>query len=287
MRGRWLHNHDDDATVTKIKSFSSSNMNTHIKIVVIGGSGLIGKKLVNNLRQQGHEVVAASPSSGINTITGEGLDKALSGAQVVVDVSNAPSWEDKAVLEFFETSARNLAATEAAAGVVHHVALSVVGTERLLAGGYFRAKMAQEELIKASKIPYTIVRATQFFEFIGGVAQFSTVGQTVHLPPALWQPMAADDVASALADIALEPPVNGIIEIAGPERAGIDELVGRFLAATKDPRQVVTDADAPYYGVAVNDRSLTPGADPRIGPTFFEDWLQRYLSQKDVSQAGS
>jgi uncharacterized protein YbjT (DUF2867 family) len=287
MRGRWLHNDDDDAIVRKIKSFSSNNMNARKKIVVIGGSGLIGTKLVNDLRQRGIDVVAASPSSGVNTITGEGLAKALSGAQVVVDVSNAPSWEDKAVLEFFETSARNLSAAEAAAGVVHHVALSVVGTERLLESGYFRAKIAQEELIKASKIPYTIVRATQFFEFIGGVAQFSTVGQTVHLPPALWQPMAADDVASALAEIALEPPVNGIIEIAGPERAGIDELVRRFLAATKDPRQVVTDADARYYGVAVNDRSLTPGADPRIGPTFFEDWLQRYLSQKDVSHAGS
>src|ERR1700758_1417795 len=287
MRGRWLHNDDDDAIIRKIKSFSSSNMNTRTKLVVIGGSGLIGTKLVNNLRQHGHEVVAASPSSGVNTITGEGLAKALSGAQVVVDVSNAPSWEDKAVLEFFETSARNLSAAEAAAGVVHHVALSVVGTERLLASGYFRAKMAQEELIKASKIPYTIVRATQFFEFIGGVAQFSTVGQTVHLPPALWQPLAADDVARALAEVALEPPVNGIVEIAGPERAGLDELVGRFLAATKDSRQVITDVDARYYGVAVNDRSLTPGADPRIGPTFFEDWLQRYLSQKDVSHAGS
>ncbi|MBV9878429.1 MAG: SDR family oxidoreductase [Verrucomicrobia bacterium] len=262
-------------------------MNARKKTVVIGGSGLIGKKLVNCLRQRGIAVTAASPSSGVNTITGEGLAKALSGAQVVVDVSNAPSWEDKAVLEFFETSARNLSAAEAAAGVVHHVALSVVGTERLLESGYFRAKMAQEELIKASKVPYTIVRATQFFEFIGGVAQFSTVGQTVHLPPALWQPMAADDVASALAEIALEPPANGIIEIAGPERAGIDELVRRFLAATKDPRQVVTDADARYYGVAVNDRSLTPGADPRIGPTFFEDWLEHYLSQKDVSHAGS
>jgi uncharacterized protein YbjT (DUF2867 family) len=287
MRGRGLHNRDDGANVRKIKSFSSSNMNTRIKIVVIGGSGLIGKKLVNNLRQHGHEVAAASPSSGVNTITGEGLAKALSSAQVVVDVSNAPSWEDKAVLEFFEASARNLSAAEAAAGVVHHVALSVVGTERLLASGYFRAIMAQEELIKASKIPYTIVRATQFFEFVGGVAQFSTVGQTVHLPPALWQPMAADDVASALGEIALEPPVNGIIEVAGPERAGLDELVGRYLAATKDPRQVITDANALYYGVALDDRSLTPGVDPRIGATFFEDWLQRYLTEKNVTQAGS
>ena len=255
-----------------------------MKIIVIGGSGLIGKRLVNDLRQRGHEVVAASPSSGVNTITGEGLAKALTGAQVVVDVSNAPSWDDKAVLEFFETSERNLSAAEAAAGVGHHVALSVVGTYRLLASGYFRAKMAQENLIKASGIPYTIVRATQFFEFMGGIAQFSTVGQTVHLPPALMQPMAADDVASALADVTLAAPVNGMIEIAGPERAGMDELVGRFLSATKDPRKVITDVDACYYGVAVNDQSLTPGANPRIGATFFEDWLNRYLTQKNVSE---
>ena len=251
-----------------------------MKIVVIGGSGLIGTRLVNNLRQQGREVVAASPSSGVNTITGEGLDKALAGAQVVVDVSNAPAWEDKAVLEFFETSGRNLSAAEAAAGVGHHVALSVVGTERLLDSGYFRAKMAQEELIKASGIPYTIARATQFFEFMGSIAQFSTVGQTVHLPPALWQPIAADDVASALAEVALDAPVNGMIEIAGPDRAGLDELVGRFLSATKDPRQVVTDVNSRYYGLVVNDQSLTPGANPRIGATSFEDWLQRFLTQK-------
>ena len=258
-----------------------------MKIVVIGGSGLIGKRLVNNLRQHGHEPVAASPSSGVNTITGEGLAKALTGAQVVVDVSNAPSWEDQAVLEFFETSGRNLSAAEAAAGVGHHVALSVVGTDRLLASGYFRAKMAQENLITASEVPYTIVRATQFFEFIDGIAQFSTVGQTVHLPPALWQPMAADDVASALAQIAPSAPANGIIEIAGPERVGLDELVGRFLGATKDPRKVVTDADARYYGQAVNDQSLTPGADARLGATYFEDWLNRYLTQKNASKADS
>ena len=258
-----------------------------MKIVVIGGSGLIGKRLVNTLRQDGHEPVAASPSSGVNTITGEGLAKALTGAQVVVDVSNAPSWEDKAVLEFFETSGRNLLAAEAAAGVGHHVALSVVGTDRLLASGYFRAKMAQENLITASEVPYTIVRATQFFEFIDGIAQFSTVGQTVHLPPALWQPMAADDVASALAQIAPSAPANGIIEIAGPERVGLDELVGRFLGATKDPRKVVTDADARYYGQAVNDQSLTPGADARLGATYFEDWLNRYLTQKNASKADS
>jgi uncharacterized protein YbjT (DUF2867 family) len=251
-----------------------------MKIVVIGGSGLIGTRLVNNLRQCGHEVVAASPSSGVDTLTGEGLAKALTGTQVVVDVSNAPSWDDKAVFEFFETSGLNLLAAEGAAGVGHHVALSVVGTDRLLASGYFRAKMAQENLIKASGIPYTIVRATQFFEFMGGIAQFRTVGQTVHLPPALTQPMAADDVASALAEVTLGAPVNGMIEIAGPEQAGLDELVGRFLGATKDPREVITDVDARYYGLAVNDQSLTPGANPRIGATSFEDWLQRYLTQK-------
>jgi uncharacterized protein YbjT (DUF2867 family) len=256
-------------------------MNKQMKTVVIGGSGLIGKKLVNNLQQSGQEVVAASPSAGVNTITGEGLAQAFTGAQVVVDVSNAPSWEDKAVLEFFETSARNLSTAEAAAGVRHHIALSVVGTERLLTSGYFRAKMAQENLIKGSGVPYTIVRATQFFEFIGGIAQFSTVGETVHLPSALWQPIAADDVATALAEITLAAPANGIIELAGPERAGLDQLVARFLAGTNDPRKVITDPKALYYGVELNDQSLTPGANPLIGATFFEDWLDRYLAQKN------
>jgi uncharacterized protein YbjT (DUF2867 family) len=256
-------------------------MNKQMKTVVIGGSGLIGKKLVNNLQQSEQEVVAASPSSGVNTITGEGLAQAFTGAQVVVDVSNAPSWEDKAVLEFFETSARNLSTAEAAAGVRHHIALSVVGTERLLTSGYFRAKMAQENLIKGSGVPYTIVRATQFFEFIGGIAQFSTVGETVHLPSALWQPIAADDVATALAEITLAAPANGIIELAGPERAGLDQLVARFLAGTNDPRKVITDPKALYYGVELNDQSLTPGANPLIGATFFEDWLDRYLAQKN------
>src|SRR5213594_3440362 len=205
-----------------------------MKIVVIGGSGLIGTKLVKNLRQHGHEVVAASPSSGVNTLTGEGLSEALADAQVVVDVANAPVWEDKAVLEFFEKSGRNLLAAEAAAGVGHHVALSVVGTERLLASGYFRAKMAQEALIKASPIPYTIVRATQFFEFVGAIAQSATEGQTVRLPSAAFQPIAAEDVAAALTDIALGEPLNDTVEVAGPESTGLDEFVRRFLRGTKD-----------------------------------------------------
>ncbi len=244
-----------------------------MRIVVIGGSGLIGKKVVMNLRQHGHEVVPASPSSGVNTVTGEGLAQALAGAQVVVDVANAPSWEDDAVLAFFETSGRNLLAAEAVAGIGHHVALSVVGTDRLLASGYFRAKMAQENLIKASPIPYTIVRATQFFEFIGGIAQFATEGQAVRLPPAMMQPIVSEDVAAALAEIAVDEPLNGTIEVAGLERIRMDELVRRFLTASRDPRQVITDAQARYYGVEVNDQSLIPGDHPRLGPTSFEDWL--------------
>jgi len=250
-----------------------------MKIVVIGGSGLIGTKLVNKLRQLGHEVVAASPASGVNTITGEGLAEALAGAQVVVDVANSPSWEDKAVLEFFETSGRNLLAAEAAANVRHHVALSVVGTDRLLESGYFRAKMAQENLIKASKIPYTIVRSTQFFEFVNGMAQSATDGQTVRLPPALMQPIVSDDVAAALADVAINAPVNGMIELAGPELIRQDELVRRFLSAKQDARQVVTDVHARYFGIELNDQSLTPGDNPRIGPTRFEDWLSRSIAQ--------
>ena len=210
-----------------------------MKIVVIGGSGLIGSKLVNNLRQRGHEVVAASPSSGVNTLTGEGLADALAGARVVVDVANSPSFEDKAVMEFFETSGRNLLAAEAAAGVGHHVALSVVGADRLPDSGYLRAKVAQEKLIKASKIPYTIVRATQFFEFAGGIAQSATEGQTVRLSPALMQPIVSDDVAAALADVALGAPVNGTVELAGPERFSLDELVQHFLDAKHDARRVV------------------------------------------------
>ncbi len=251
-----------------------------MKIVVIGGSGLIGKKLVNKLRQLDHEVVAASPSSGVNSITGEGLAEALAGAQAVVDVTNSPSWEDKAVLEFFETSTRNLLAAEVAAGVRHHVALSVVGTERLLQSGFFRAKMAQEDLIKASKFPYTIVRSTQFFEFVNGIAQSATDGQTVRLSPALVQPIVSDDVADALAEVTLGAPVNDTIEIAGPERLRLDELVRRFLSAKQDARQVVADVHTRYFGLELTDQSLTPGDNPRIGPTRFEDWLSRSIPQR-------
>lgn len=246
-----------------------------MKIVVIGGSGLIGKKLVNNLRQQGHEVVAASPSTGVNALTGEGLAEALAGAQVVVDVANSPSFEDQAVLNFFETSTRNLLAAEVAAGVGHHVALSVVGTDRLLASGYFRAKMAQENLIQASPVPYTIVRATQFFEFVGAIAQTATTGQTVRLSSAMMQPMGSDDVAAALADIAVQKPLNGMLEIAGPEPIRMDELVRRFLSFSGDERTVTTDEQAGYFGTPVNDQSLTPGDHPRLGATRFADWLEQ------------
>jgi len=256
-------------------------MNNKMKIVVIGGTGLIGSKVVNILRQRGHEVVAASPSSGVNTLTGEGLAEALKSAQVVVDVANSPSFEDKPALEFFETSGRNLLAAEKSAGVKHHVALSVVGTDRLTGSGpgslsgYFRAKMAQENLIKASRIPYTIVRATQFFEFVGGIAQSATEGQTVRLPPVLMQPIASDDVAAVMADAALTEPLNGTVDLAGPEPIRQDDLVRQFLNATRDARTVITDSKALYYGIAVNDQSLTPGDNPRLGPTRFADWLSR------------
>jgi uncharacterized protein YbjT (DUF2867 family) len=258
--------------LTKVKR--NYNIKT-MKLIVIGGTGLIGTKVVKDLREKGHEVVAASPSQGINSVTGEGLAEALVGAQVVVDVSNSPSWEDKAVLEFFEKSERNLAAAEAAAGVGHHVALSVVGTDRMLASGYFRAKMAQENLIKASKIPFTIVRATQFFEFVGAIAQFSTEGATVRLPSALMQPIVSDDVAAALADVAIAEPLNDTVEVAGPEPIRMDELVRRFLSAKGDPRKVITDVRALYYGIEVNDQSLVPGDNPRLGPTRFSEWLAR------------
>jgi uncharacterized protein YbjT (DUF2867 family) len=246
-----------------------------VKIVVIGGTGLIGSKLVNNLRQRGHEAVAASPASGVNTLTGEGLTKVLAGARVVVDVANSPSFEDRAVMEFFQTSGRNLLAAEAAADIGHHVALSVVGADRLPDSGYLRAKVAQENLIRASRIPYTIVRSTQFFDFAGGIAQSATEGKTVRLPPALMQPIVSDDVAAALTDIAVGKPRNGIVELAGPEPIRMDDLVRRFLSARRDDRKVTTDPHARYFGAEVNDRSLTPGANPWIGPTRFEDWLAR------------
>jgi len=260
-------------------------MAKNMKIVVIGGTGLIGSRLVNNLRHRGHEVVAASPRSGVNTITREGLAEALDGARVVVDVANAPSWEDKAVLEFFETSSRNLLAAEPVAGVKHHVALSVVGTDRLLASGYFRAKMAQERLIKASPIPYTIVRATQFFEFVGSIAQFATEGSMVRVPPVLMQPMAADDVAAALADVALGEPINGTVEIAGPEQIRQDELVRQYLSATGDARKLITDVRARYYGLEVNDQSLVPGPNPRLGSTHFAEWLRHSAARGELRKA--
>ena len=256
-----------------------------IKIVVIGGSGLIGKKLVNILRRRGHEVVPASPSSGVNTVTGEGLAEALKDAQVVVDVANAPSWEEKAVLEFFENSGRNLLAGEAAASVNHHVALSVVGTDRLLASGYFRAKMAQEKLIQASKIPYTIVRSTQFFEFVGSIAQYAAEGATVRLPSVLMQPIGSDDVAAALADVALDGPMNGMIEIAGPEQIRQDEMVREFLSSTGGTRKVITDPNARYYGVEVNDQSLVPGPNVRLGSLRFAEWLKNSTSRKELDKA--
>jgi uncharacterized protein YbjT (DUF2867 family) len=247
-----------------------------MKIVVIGGTGLIGSKLSKRLADRGQDVVAASPKSGVNSVTGEGLADAVTGAQFVVDVTNAPSWEDAAVMKFFETSTRNLLAAEAKAGVRHHVALSVVGTERLQQSGYFRAKLVQENLIAGSGIPYTIVRATQFFEFMGGIAQAATSGQVVQLPPALMQPMSADDVAAALADYTLGPPLNGIVEIAGPEPLGIDEAARRFLVATGDARRVISDAQAPYYGTKVSERSLMPDNPARLAPTHLDDWLGQF-----------
>jgi len=250
-----------------------------MKIVVIGGSGLIGSKLVTKLREHGHEAVAASPNFGVNTLTGEGLAEALKGSSVAVDVSNSPSWEDTAVMKFFETSTRNLLAYEAAAGVGHHVALSVVGTEGLLASGFFRAKMAQENLIKGSSIPYSIVRATQFFEFVKNIADFSTDGNKVRLPPALIQPMAADDVASAVGRVAMGSPVNGTVEVGGPEQFRLDELIRRGLAARNDPREVISDPHARYFGVEVSERTLVPADDARLGETRFENWLSRPAPQ--------
>ena len=244
-----------------------------MKIVVVGGTGLIGSKLVAQLRTRGHEALAASPNTGVNTLTGEGLAEALQGAQVVVDVANSPSFEDKAVLDFFETSGRNLLSAEAVAGVRHHVALSVVGTDRLLGSGYFRAKFAQEQLIKVSPVPWTIVHATQFFEFLGSIAQSGADAQTVRLSPSMVQPMASDDVAAAMADFALGAPVNGTVEIAGPERVSLAALVQRYLRETGDPREVVPDAKALYFGVELNDQSLTPGDNPRLGTIDYATWM--------------
>lgn len=251
-----------------------------MKVVVIGGSGLIGSKVVANLRQKGHEVTAASPRSGVNTITGEGLAGALKGAEIVMDVANSPSFEDGPVMEFFATSGRNLLAAEAVAGVRHHIALSVVGVDRCAQGGYFRAKLAQEDLIRASGIPYTIVRATQFFEFLGGIAGSAGEGDTIRLSPAHIQPVASDDVAALVARMASTAPLNGIVELAGPERFNLDELVRRFLQARDDPRKVVADVHARYFGMELNDKTLTPGEHPQIGSITFETWLAKSPTQQ-------
>jgi len=246
-----------------------------MKIIVIGGTGLVGSKLVTKLREHRHDAVAASPNSGVNTITGEGLAEALMGAAVVVDVSNSPSFEDAAVLRFFETSTRNLLDAEAAARVSHHVALSVVGTERLSESGYFRAKIAQENLIKRSSIPYSIVHATQFFEFVKSIADAATAGNTVRLAPALIQPMAAEDVASAVGRVAVGSPVNGIVEVAGPQQFRLDQFVRRGLDARHDPREVITDPHARYFGAELGERTLVPGDDATLAETRFEDWLSQ------------
>jgi uncharacterized protein YbjT (DUF2867 family) len=246
-----------------------------MKIVVIGGTGLIGSKLVGLLRGKGHDALAASPNTGVNTITREGLPEALAGASVVIDVANAPSFEDKAVLEFFETAGRNLLAAEAAAGVRHHVALSVVGADRLPDSGYMRAKVAQEKLIQSSKTPFTIVRSTQFFEFVEAISRSASDGAAIRLSPALLQPIASDDVASALAVVATGEPVNGIVELAGPEKIPLDALVRSHLEAAGDRREVIADIRARYFGTELDDRSLTPGAHPMLGTIRFEDWLLR------------
>jgi uncharacterized protein YbjT (DUF2867 family) len=246
-----------------------------MKIVIIGGTGRIGSKVVATLRQGGHEVVAASPQGGINSVTGEGLEPAMTGAQVVVDLANSPSFEDKAVLEFFEASGRHLHAAEAVTGVRHHVALSIVGADRSPDNGYFRAKVAQEKLIEASGIPYTIIRSTQFMEFLGGIADSGTEGNVVRLSPGLFQPIAADDVAAIVADVALAAPRNAILEIAGPERAPFDEVVARYLKAVRDPRTVVRDPEARYFGSRVEERSLVPLGEARLGRIALEEWLRR------------
>jgi uncharacterized protein YbjT (DUF2867 family) len=246
-----------------------------MKIVIIGGTGLIGSKTATILRQGGHEVVAASPKTGVNSITGEGLKGAMAGTQVVIDLANSPSWEDKAVLEFFETSGRNLLAAEAAAGVRHHVAVSIVGTDRMPDNGYFRAKVAQEKLIEKSSVPYTIIRATQFMEFLGGIAGSGTEGSMVRLSPGLFQPIAADDVAAITADVALAAPRRGIVEIAGPDRAPLSDIIARYLKALGDPRTVVSDPEARYYGGRVEERSLVPLGEARLGRIGLDEWIRR------------
>src|SRR5262249_4842040 len=250
-----------------------------MKIVVIGGTGLIGSKTAPILRQSGHEVVAASPNTGVNTISGQGLKEAMAGKEVVIDLANSPSFEDKAVLEFFETSGRNLHAAETAAGVRHHVALSIVGTDRTTENGYFRAQVAQENLIVASGIPYTIIRSTQFLEFLGAIAASSTQGSTVRLSPGLFQPIAADDVAAIVADVALAPPRNGIVEIGGPERAPFNDIVARYLKAIGDPRTVVSNPEARYWGGRVEERSLVPLGEARLGRIGLDEWLRRSKAQ--------
>ena len=255
-----------------------------MKIVVIGGTGLIGSKLVTKLNAVGNEAVAASPNSGVNTLTGEGLAEVLKGAQVVVDVSNSPSFEDAAVMNFFQTSTRNLLSYEAAAGVGHHVALSIVGNDRLPDSGYMRAKIAQEKLIRESSIPYSLVRATQFFEFVNRIADSFTNGNTVRVPPVRFQPMAADDVASAVARVTMGSPLNGIVEIAGPEQFGFDELIRRGLSARNDPREVIVDPHARYFGTGLSERSLVPEGDSQLGEMRFEDWLSQSASQIPPTQ---
>jgi uncharacterized protein YbjT (DUF2867 family) len=246
-----------------------------MKIVVIGGTGLIGSKLVALLRQRGQEVLAASPGSGVNTLTGEGLSEALAGAQVVVDLANSPSFEDTAVMKFFQTAGRNLLAAEAQAGVRHHIALSVVGADRLPDSGYLRAKVAQESLIKAGRTPYTILRSTQFFEFVGRIAEEGTEGNLVRVPAALVQPIVSDDVVAVLAEIAVGPPVNGTLEVGGPERFRFDEIIGRALSVKNDRRKVTADAHARYFGTELDEESLIPGGKARIGQTRFEAWVNR------------
>jgi uncharacterized protein YbjT (DUF2867 family) len=275
-----------DSTADRLRNPRPEKSNSHfaagkgneMKIVVIGGTGLIGSKLVERLRAGGHDALAASPDTGVNTLTGEGLADALDGAQVVVDVANAPAWDDDAVMDFFRTTSRNVRAAEADAGVKHHVALSVVGSDGLPDSGYLRAKLAQEETVRTASVPYTILRATQFFEFIGRIADSSSDGETIHLAPVFIQPESADDVAAALADIAVNEPVNGIVELGGPERFRLDELARRVLRANNDPRLVKADVHARYFGAELHEYSLVPRSDARIAPTRFEDWLSQSVA---------